>query len=121
MLYCDRCHTLYDDCCPLCQRHDGRVPMDDDAVFVTEQNNLWSGVLLDVFQQANVPLLRRQAVGVAACVGANLSRYRLYTLFSHYEEAMALCAEVLEPAEDLAAEDGESPVDGEGPDTFDEV
>lgn len=113
MLYCEHCHTVYDDACPLCQKRDGREPLPEDAVFVTEQSDLWSGVLLDVFQQANVPLMRRQAVGVAAYVGANLARYRLYTLFSRYEEALALCTEVLEPADDLAAEDGEAPVSDE--------
>lgn len=109
MRYCDRCHTLYDDVCPLCQKHDGREPVAADPVFITEQNDLWSGVLLDVFQQAGVPLMRRQAVGVAAYVGSNLARYRLYTLYSRYEEAVQLCAEVLEPTDDLADEDGELP------------
>lgn len=107
MLYCERCHTVYDDACPMCHKHDGRPVQPDDLCYFTEQGDLWSSVLEDVFRQAGVPCVRRLSVGVAPYVGANLARYRFYAPYERLEDAMQLCAEMLEPVEDTDADDTE--------------
>ena len=98
MHYCEHCCRIFQqDRCPFCGSKKARPPRPEDFCFLTEQKQIWTGLLEDVLKQRNMAYLAQPVLGAALAfsVGQGLERYRIYVPFACLEEAKELLEEVL--------------------------
>ena len=98
MLYCEKCRSLFDiNVCPFCGNKKVRDPKENDAVYLTAKNSLFSGMLKDVLTKNHIPYmdLRRGSVGsfVSNVPSGFSEEYRFYVPYGAYEKAKELLEE----------------------------
>ena len=92
MKICEKCRAAAPDgVCPMCgkQKHI-REARDDDPVFLTESEYIWSRVLEDALTGAGIDFFRHGALGsgVTVSIGDAAERFRYYVNASDYEKAL---------------------------------
>ena len=90
MRYCPRCCLPFDaDRCPVCGKKSERDAAPDDLCFLTEQGQIWSGMLADVLTQEKIPFLQKNVLGagITTRIGPMLERVRFYVFYKQLAEA----------------------------------
>ena len=102
-MYCEKCRMLFSDThCPGCGSRVGRAPEANDLCFLTEQDQVWSGMLEDVLKQNGIPVFTRSSMGagMALKAGGMFEQIRFYVPFSRFEEAEQLVKELFSGSEE---------------------
>lgn len=89
--YCNRCCLPFDgECCPVCGRKNAKQIGPNDLCFLTEKEQLWSGMLADVLNQQKIPFVQKNVfgAGMAMKIGLMNERIRFYVFYGHLAEAM---------------------------------
>lgn len=103
VMYCEKCKMLFTESnCPGCHSKYGRTPEADDLCFLTEQEQIWSGVLEDVLKQNGIPTFTQSSLGagMALKAGGMFERIRFYVPFACFEEAQQLVKELFSGSDD---------------------
>ena len=97
VLYCSVCCKEFEgNRCPDCGRKSTRAAEPDDLFFLTEQEQIWSGMLADVLMQAQIPFIQKSVLGagLALRVGPILDRERFYVFKKQLPEAQEIVEEL---------------------------
>lgn len=89
-IYCAHCSLLFDgDRCPVCNRKSTRTAMPDDICFLTEKEQIWSGMLADVLKQEQIPFTQKSVMGagMALRAGPLFESVRFYVFYQHLSQA----------------------------------
>ncbi len=112
-MYCETCMLATDELvCPMCGNEDLRPVEPCDPCFLTEQSQIWAGVLEDVLKQNGIPFFTkgRMGAGMALKVGPMFEDVRFYVARERLAEAMDLVEELFteadEPAGEICEDDG---------------
>ena len=100
-MFCQNCNTLSDEKrCPVCGNRDMRMPAPGDYCFLTEQDQIWAGMLSDVLEQNSVAFITRSLLGagITAKIGPIMERVRFYVPYSAYENAQSIVTELFDSA-----------------------
>ena len=90
MRYCKKCCLPFDaDRCPKCGKKSIRDVEPDDLCFLTEQEQIWSGMLADVLTQEKIPFLQKNVLGagITMRIGPMLERVRFYVFYRQLAKA----------------------------------
>ncbi len=101
MYYCENCMLLsHEDACPDCGNEGLKAPASDALCFLVEKEMIWSGMLMDVLGQKNIPYIYKPVLGagLAMKAGPALERYRIYVPFSHFDAAQEIVEELFSKA-----------------------
>jgi hypothetical protein len=96
-LYCNTCCLPIDgERCPVCGRISDRQIEPDDQCFLTEKEQLWSGMLSDVLKQHNIPFVQKNVLGAGLAIktGTMRERVRFFVLYRHLTEAKDIVDEL---------------------------
>ncbi len=112
-LYCPHCRRLFDgDLCPDCKsrRAAPRTVQQGDLCFATEQAQIWSEMLADVFQQNGIAFEKEGRLGpaISTIIGFSQESYRFYVPFEQLETALELIEELF-GGKGAAEEESEQP------------
>ena len=89
-LYCEVCCLPFEGRrCPVCGRKAGRGVEPEDLCFLTEQEQIWAGMLADVLQKEGIPCLRKSVLGAGLALkgGVMMERERFYVYFRQLDAA----------------------------------
>lgn len=89
-LYCEHCSVPFEgERCPVCRRKSTRNTEPDDICFLTEKEQIWSGMLADVLEQNNIPFTRKSVMGagMALRAGPMFESFRFYVFYKHLDKA----------------------------------
>ncbi|MBO4219773.1 MAG: hypothetical protein J5933_02480 [Clostridia bacterium] len=95
--YCIRCLLPFEgERCPVCRRKADRTIRQDDMCFLSEKEQVWSGMLADVLKQNGIPFTRKGSMGagLALKVGPMFESFRFYVLYEHLDKARELVEEL---------------------------
>ena len=98
--YCNRCCLPFDgECCPVCGRKNAKQIGPNDLCFLTEKEQLWSGMLADVLSQQKIPFVQKNVFGAGMSMKTGLmnERIRFYVFYGHLAEAKKLVDELFSP------------------------
>ena len=98
--YCSRCCLPFDgEYCPVCGRKNAKQIESKDLCFLTEKEQLWSGMLADVLNQQKIPFVQKNVfgAGMAMKIGLMNERIRFYVFYGHLAEAKKLVDELFSP------------------------
>ena len=98
--YCNRCCLPFDgECCPVCGRKNAKQIGPNDLCFLTEKEQLWSGMLADVLNQQKIPFVQKNVfgAGMAMKIGLMNERIRFYVFYGHLAEAKIIVDELFSP------------------------
>ena len=92
MMYCVACKHLTDgSTCSHCGSEELRRPQPRDYCFLTQQEQIWAGLLEDVLFQNDIRALTRSHVGAGMMAAAGLADVvDFYVLYAQYDEAQML-------------------------------
>lgn len=96
-MFCPHCNILTDEKrCPYCGNKDIHKPNPDDYCFLTEQDQIWAGMLSDVFEQNEIPFITRSVLGagITAKIGPLMERIRFYVPYSRFDTSHTLVCEL---------------------------
>lgn len=99
-MYCEKCAVLFDEArCPVCGGFDVRDVRMDDPCFLTEKEQIWSGMLGDVLEQHGIPFYTKGELGagVAQQIGPMLEIQRFYVPYRCLAQASELVDELFSP------------------------
>lgn len=105
IMYCEKCKLLFNDpSCPVCHNKKIRAPEVNDLCFLTEQEQIWSGMLEDVLKQDGIPTFMQSSLGAGMVLkaGGMFERIRFYVPFSYFEKAQQLVKDLFSASDDLA-------------------
>ena len=89
-LYCELCCLPFEGRrCPVCGRKAVRGVEPEDLCFLTEQEQIWAGMLADVLQKEGIPCLRKSVLGAGLALkgGVMMERERFYVYFRQLDAA----------------------------------
>ena len=93
-LICAKCRAIpVDGVCPLCGKNKKFIEAgDDDEVYLTSCEYIWSRMVEDALDDAGIRYRRHgtHGSGVIASIGELAELYRYYVLFPDYEAARAV-------------------------------
>ena len=71
----------------------------NDLCFLTEKEQLWSGMLADVLNQQKIPFVQKNVfgAGMAMKIGLMNERIRFYVFYGHLAEAKIIVDELFSP------------------------
>ncbi len=95
--YCSKCCLSFDtERCPVCKRKSVRDTEPDDLCFLTEKEQIWSGMLADVLKQKNIPFTQKSTMGagMALRAGPLFETVRFYVFYAHLEKAKEIVDEL---------------------------
>lgn len=95
--YCSKCLLSFDTGrCPVCKRKNGRNTEPDDLCFLTEKEQIWSGMLADVLKQNNIPFGQKSTMGagMALRAGPMFETVRFYVFYRYLEDAKEIVEEL---------------------------
>ena len=98
--YCNICCLSFDgEHCPICGRKSTRCVEPDDLCFLTEKDQIWSGMLADVLRQQNIPFIQKYVLGAGLSIktGPMLERVRFYVFYKQLPEAMNVVSVMFSP------------------------
>ena len=101
LYYCDHCSVPFEgERCPFCKKKSTRSLSPDDICFLTEKEQIWSGVLADVLKQNNIPFTQKSVLGagMALRAGPAFESIRFYVLYKHLAEAKEIVNELFSSA-----------------------
>ena len=104
-MYCKKCKIVFEaDRCPICGNKKLQAPQPDDLCFLTEVDQIWSGMLEDVLQQNEIPNLKQSTMGagMALKAGSMLERIRFYVRYEDFSKAAEIVEELF-PSSDVSA------------------
>ena len=98
MKYCVRCHMLTNNNeCPSCGSSQLREAQNTDYCLVTEKEDMWARMLMDLLNQQNIPWKTLPVHGAAMTLKTGVpERYRIYVPYENLNEAKELIKEILE-------------------------
>ena len=109
-MYCERCKLAFEGSgrCPACGGKNTRAPLPEDPCYLTETDPMFGGLLKDVLEQNEIPVLSSSAMGagMALRVGPMFDRVRFYVPYARLPAAEAL-VEALFHAPAMPGEAGE--------------
>lgn len=97
-LYCEVCCLPFEGKrCPVCGRKAARAVEPEDLCFLTEQEQIWSGMLADVLQKEGIPFLQKsvRGAGLALKGGVMMEQVRFYVFHRQLPEAKELVESLL--------------------------
>ena len=91
------------------RRNNGQNTEEDDLCFLTEKEQIWSGMLADVLKQKNIPFIQKSTMGagMALRAGPMFETVRFYVLNEHLEEAKAIVEELFSSQDEENASDAD--------------
>ena len=95
--YCNRCCLPFDgECCPVCGKKNAKQIRSNDLCFLTEKEQLWSGVLADVLNQQKIPFVQKNVFGTGMAMKTGLmnERVRFYVFYGYLAEAKKIADEL---------------------------
>ena len=95
--YCNRCFLPFDgECCPVCGKKNAKQIRSNDLCFLTEKEQLWSGVLADVLNQQKIPFVQKNVFGTGMAMKTGLmnERVRFYVFYGYLAEAKKIADEL---------------------------
>ena len=116
-LYCPHCRRLFDgERCPDCKskRTAPRAVQTGDLCFVTEQAQIWSEMLADVFTQNGIAFERDGRLGpaISTIIGFTQESYRFFVPYEQLDRALELVDELFGGKASDAETDSEQGGDG---------
>lgn len=97
MLLCGKCRApIHADRCPLCGKTKHlRQAVDGDEIYLTSAEYLWSRVVEDALNEADIPFTRHGdlGMGIAVSIGDLREVYRYYVMYPDYERALTVLPE----------------------------
>ena len=97
-MYCPGCRILFDERakCPLCGSKKVRNASPEDICFLTEAEPILGGMLKDVLEQNNIPVLSNSTIGAGMAVraGSMFERTKFYVRFEHLKTAKEIVDEL---------------------------
>ena len=106
MMYCKKCLHLVDDGenrCPHCRGKKLVTPSDEDAVFFTEKDAVWSGMVDDVLNSNGIPHIKKIAAsgGISeSIVGYGNEVFSFYVPYRCLDSAHDIIDPLFTPVED---------------------
>ena len=88
--YCEHCSLTFEgEGCPRCGRKSAREAAPDDICFLTEKEQIWSGMLADVLKQHGIPFVQKNVLGTGMTLrtGPMFESVRFYVFYQHLAEA----------------------------------
>ena len=98
MYYCEHCYGVFQqNQCPVCGRKKLKSAEPGDMCYLTEQKQVWAGMLQDLLRQNNIFYIAQPVLGAAMAfsVGQGLERYRIFVPFQDLAAAKEIMKEVL--------------------------
>ena len=114
MLYCDNCFLAFEgDVCPKCGKKHLEPVSQDDLCFLTEKEQIWSGMLDDVLTQNDIFHVQKGVLGAAIAmrVGPALEKYRFYVPYGDLSRAEDIVTGLFTPTEPVDNGDTETDAD----------
>ena len=94
-LYCKDCKYVYEaPRCPSCGSKHGTPARGGDLCFLTEKEQIWSGMLSDVLEQNGIAHIRKNLLGAGLTVSIGLGFERV-SFFVEYKD-LARAREIVE-------------------------
>jgi len=94
MQICSKCKApLHEDGCPLCgKRKFAREAREEDEIYLTSSEYLWSRIVEDALAAEGIAFTRRGdlGMGVSFAVGDLSETYDYYVMYNDYEKAKAV-------------------------------
>ena len=92
MMYCIACkHLTEGSVCNHCGSNELREPQPRDYCFLTQQEQIWAGLLEDVLFQNDIRIMTRSHVGAGMMAAAGLMDVvDFYVLYAQYDAASEL-------------------------------
>ena len=93
MLHCKNCMLLCSgNVCPNCGTKDLCEPKDDDPVYLTTKDVIWSGAIEDILKKNHIPYLKRGLLGTALALkmGYGAEHYQFFVPYTAYEKSQEL-------------------------------
>ena len=102
-MYCEKCKLAFDETakCPHCGSRKLRRPLPEDLCFLKETDPMFGGMLKDVLEQNDIPVLTSSTMGagMAMRVGPMFDRIRFYVPYAHLSAATEIVGELFDTPE----------------------
>ena len=102
-MYCPNCQIIFSEAvrCPVCGRKKVRESFPEDICFLTEVTPVFGGMLKDVLEQNEIPVLSNSNIGagMAMRAGSMFERIKLYVRYDHLLRAKEIVNELLHAGE----------------------
>jgi len=109
MLYCPRCKSIITESahvrCPFCGAKKIREVKDNDPIYLTCKNYVFSGLLEDVLKQHQIPCIKKPVHGAALSLwrGNMFEKFTFFVPFGALEKSKELLKELFtKPDEELS-------------------
>lgn len=103
-MYCANCRMItgQEPECPFCGSRKIREPAPEDICFLAEMPPIQAGMLKDVLEQENIPVLSSSTLGAAMAMraGAIFERVKLFVRYEHLYRAAELAGELFGPSQE---------------------
>ena len=99
MLYCKKCKFLSsDERCENCGNKKLCEPKENDPIYLTTKDVMWSGVVEDILSQNDIPYLKQGwlGAGMTWMIGNGMEKNQFFVPFVAYEKSKELLAGVFE-------------------------
>ena len=110
-MYCPNCQIIFSEavCCPVCGRKKVRESLPEDICFLTEVTPVFGGMLKDVLEQNEIPVLSNSNIGagMAMRAGSMFERIKLYVRYDNLQRATEIVNELLNSSEVLESDGNE--------------
>lgn len=107
-MYCPGCRIVFDEGakCPLCGSKKVRNVSPEDICFLTEAEPLLGGMLKNVLEQNEIPVLCSSNIGagMAMRAGSMFERMRLYVRYDNLQKATEIVNELQSASEGWASD-----------------
>lgn len=97
-MYCETCKLAFEGTrrCPQCGSRKLRDILPEDLCYLTETDPMFGGMLKDVLEQNEIPVLSSSSMGagMALRVGPMFDRIRFYVPYEHLSAAREIVEEL---------------------------
>ena len=96
MLYCEKCMLLApDNVCSSCKNRNVRDVKENDPVYLTTKDAIWSGVIEDMLTKNNIPYLKNGffGAGITSTMGYSMEMYKFFVPFGAYKKSKELLSD----------------------------
>ena len=98
-MYCPNCRITFPEAarCPVCGGKKVRASLPEDICFLTEVPPVFGGMLKDVLEQNEIPVLSKSSIGagMAMRAGSMFERIKLYVRYDDLQRATEIVNELL--------------------------
>ena len=98
-MYCPNCQITFSEAvrCPVCGNKKVRGSLPEDICFLTEVTPVFGGMLRDVLEQNEIPVLSKSSIGagMAMRAGSMFERIKLYVRYDDLQKATEIANELL--------------------------